>query len=107
VLEVQLHGCVRGAVEEIQAGCPGVFESAGAGTVVLDEISWMPHKLQERFVNILSIGSIRRLGGLEDIPVGARILATTAQDPNDLLAQHAIIPTLHGYFASHILRVEV
>lgn len=107
VLAVQLHGCVRGAIDAIRDGSPGVFESAGTGTVLLDEISWMPHKLQQDFVELAAAGAIKRLGGMEDIPLAARILATTSHDPDELLAQRALVPAFHAFFAGHVLRIGV
>lgn len=69
-------GGFTGAVER-----EGIFEQANGGTLLLDEINSMSLPLQAKLLRVLQEGYIRRIGGLKDIPVDVRIIATTNEDP--------------------------
>jgi len=65
-------GGFTGAVER-----EGIFEQADGGTLMLDEINSMSLSLQAKLLRVLQEGYIRRIGGIKDIPVDVRIIATT------------------------------
>ena len=69
-------GGFTGAVER-----EGIFEQANGGTLLLDEINSMSLPLQAKLLRVLQEGYIRRIGGIKDIPVDVRIIATTNEDP--------------------------
>jgi DNA-binding NtrC family response regulator len=54
-----------------------VFEQAGGGTVLLDEIGDTTPALQVRLLRVLEEGEIRPVGGTRALPVAARIIAAT------------------------------
>lgn len=60
---------------------PGLFEQANGGTLLLDEINSMGLSLQAKLLRVLQEEYIRRVGGIKDIPVDVRIIATTNEDP--------------------------
>lgn len=60
---------------------PGIFEQADGGTILLDEINSMGLQLQAKLLRVLQEGYVRRIGGLKDIPIDVRIIATTNEDP--------------------------
>ncbi len=60
---------------------PGIFEQANGGTLLLDEINSMPLTLQTKILRVLQEGYIRRVGGVKDIPVDVKIIATTNEEP--------------------------
>ncbi|HCL51199.1 MAG TPA: sigma-54-dependent Fis family transcriptional regulator, partial [Clostridiaceae bacterium] len=60
---------------------PGLFEQADGGTLLLDEINSMSILLQAKLLRVLQEGVIRRVGGIKDIPVDVRIIATTNEEP--------------------------
>ena len=55
----------------------GAFESAGTGTLFLDEVGEIPPVNQVDFLRVLEERSFRRMGGEKDIPFQARIVAAT------------------------------
>ncbi len=63
----------------------GLFEQASGGTLLLDEISAMPYSLQGKLLRVLQEDYIRHVGGTEDIPVDARIIATVNEPPLKLI----------------------
>ncbi len=69
-------GSFTGAVSR-----PGLFEQANGGTLLLDEINSMDLQLQAKLLRVLQEGFVRRLGGLSDININVRILATTNEEP--------------------------
>ncbi|HMM69054.1 MAG TPA: sigma 54-interacting transcriptional regulator, partial [Gudongella oleilytica] len=69
-------GGFTGAIER-----EGIFEQANGGTLLLDEINSMSLPLQAKLLRVLQEGYIRRIGGIRDIPVDVRIIATTNEDP--------------------------
>lgn len=60
---------------------PGIFEQADGGTLLLDEINSMPLTLQTKILRVLQEGYIRRIGGVKDIPIDVKIIATTNEEP--------------------------
>ena len=86
LLESELSGHERGAFTGAQTMRRGRFEQAEGGTLFLDEIGDMPMQAQTRLLRALQSGSIRRVGGREEIKVDARIVAATNKDLEPLIA---------------------
>lgn len=59
----------------------GIFEQASGGTLLLDEINSMSITLQAKLLRVLQEGYVRRIGGIRDIPIDVRIIATTNEQP--------------------------
>jgi transcriptional regulator with PAS, ATPase and Fis domain/tetratricopeptide (TPR) repeat protein len=78
LLESELFGYERGAFTGARAGGnPGKFELADRGTLLLDEIGDMPLEMQVKLLRVLQERMLQRLGGTRDIPLLARVIATT------------------------------
>ena len=104
LLEGILFGTVRGSFTGA-INRPGLFEQANGGTILLDEINSMGHQLQAKLLRVLQEGYVRRVGGLSDIPVDVRILATTNEDPLDLLSKGILRRDL--YYRLNVITVNV
>lgn len=74
-LEAELFGTENGS--DIQ---PGVLEKADGGTLFLDEVSDMPMETQAKIVRVLQEQSFVRLGGVEQVQVDVRVIASTNRD---------------------------
>lgn len=82
--ESLLEGILFGTTKGSFTGAinrPGIFEQANGGTILLDEINSMGLLLQSKLLRVLQEGYIRRIGGLKDLPIDVRIIATTNEDP--------------------------
>lgn len=77
LIERELFGHEKGSFTDAKEMMPGVFEMAGQGTVLLDEIGEMPLSAQNRLLRVIESKSFRRLGGKKEIKLKCRIIAAT------------------------------
>lgn len=93
-------GGFTGAVER-----EGIFEQANGGTLLLDEINSMSLPLQAKLLRVLQEGYIRRIGGLKDIPIDVRIIATTNEDPKEAIEKGTIRRDL--YYRLSVINIYI
>ncbi|MGL4270063.1 MAG: sigma 54-interacting transcriptional regulator, partial [Plesiomonas sp.] len=77
MLEATLFGYEKGAFTGAVQACPGKFEQAQGGTLLLDEISEMALSLQAKLLRVLQEREVERLGGRKTIRLNVRVLATS------------------------------
>jgi DNA-binding NtrC family response regulator len=77
LLANELFGHEKGAFSGALALKKGLMEVAGDGTIFLDEIGEMSLSMQVRLLRVLQERKFFRVGGTQEIDVGARILAAT------------------------------
>lgn len=80
LLEAELFGYEKGAFTDAKNSKKGLLEVASGGTVLLDEITSMDLALQAKFLSFIENRRIRRVGGLEEIPVDLRVISATNSD---------------------------
>ncbi|WP_445425137.1 sigma-54-dependent transcriptional regulator [Alishewanella sp. HL-SH06] len=80
MLESTLFGYEKGAFTGAVAACPGKFEQAQGGTILLDEITEMPMNLQVKLLRVLQEREVERLGSRKTIKLDVRILATSNRE---------------------------
>ncbi len=80
LIESELFGYEKGAFTDAKQRKEGLFEQATGGTIFLDEIGEMEIALQAKLLRVLEEGAFRRVGGLKDIPLNARIVAASNRD---------------------------
>ncbi|MBB1290564.1 sigma-54-dependent Fis family transcriptional regulator [Pseudoalteromonas sp. SR43-6] len=80
MLEATLFGYEKGAFTGAIQACPGKFEQAQGGTILLDEITEMDLGLQAKLLRVLQEREVERLGGRKTIQLDVRILATSNRD---------------------------
>lgn len=77
LLESELFGYEAGAFTGARIRKYGLFEIAGNGTLFLDEIGDISLNLQAKLLRAIEKKVIKRIGGVVDIPINARIISAT------------------------------
>lgn len=77
LIESELFGYEKGAFTDAKQKKEGLFEQAHGGTIFLDEIGEMEISLQAKLLRVLEESTFRRVGGLKDIKLDARIIAAS------------------------------
>ena len=80
MLEATLFGYEKGSFTGAIQACPGKFEQAQGGTILLDEITEMDLGLQAKILRVLQEREVERLGGRKTIKLDVRIIATSNRD---------------------------
>ena len=80
MLEATLFGYEKGAFTGAVQACPGKFEQAQGGTILLDEITEMAQSLQSKLLRVLQEKEVERLGGRKTVKLDVRVLATSNRD---------------------------
>lgn len=87
MLEATLFGYEKGAFTGAVQACPGKFEQAQGGTILLDEISEMDLSLQAKLLRVLQEREVERLGSRKSIKLNVRVLATSNRDLRQYVEQ--------------------
>ncbi len=77
LIESELFGHEKGSFTDAKASKKGLFEVASGGTIYLDEIGDIQLSVQAKLLRALEEKTFKRVGGLKDITVNVRIVATT------------------------------
>ncbi|MBR3867306.1 MAG: sigma 54-interacting transcriptional regulator, partial [Butyricicoccus sp.] len=89
LLESLLFGTEKGAYTGAEQR-PGLFEQADGGTLLLDEINSMNINLQAKLLRVLQEGTIRRVGGTQEIHVDVRVLSNINIPPYQAIAENTL-----------------
>ncbi len=81
LLESELFGYMKGAFTGANSNKKGLFETAGGGSIFLDEITEMSPAMQVKLLRVLQEHRLRPLGGTVEVPVDVRVVAATNRDP--------------------------
>ncbi len=80
LIESELFGHEKGAFTGAYKDRKGKFESAGEGTIFLDEIGDLREELQAKLLRVLQEKRISRVGSDMSIPVDVRIISASNRD---------------------------
>lgn len=95
LLSSELFGHERGAFTGAFRQKQGRLESAGEGTLLLDEIGEMPMEHQAMLLRVLETREFERVGGTTPIRVRARLIASTNRDLAAAVANGTFRDDLH------------
>ena len=105
LIESELFGYEKGAFTDAKARKEGLFEQAHGGTIFLDEIGEMELALQAKLLRVLEEGAFRRVGGLKDIQLNARIIAASNRNLKQECAAGNF--RLDLYFRLSVIQVDI
>ena len=78
---------------------------ASDGTLFLDEIGELPIGPQAKILRVLQEGSVRRIGGDEEIPVGTRVITATNRNLEEMVRQNRFRQDL--YYRIHVVPILI
>jgi DNA-binding NtrC family response regulator len=106
LLELELFGYVKGAFASATSAKAGVLEMASGGTVLFDEIGWMPRNLQRKLHAAILQKGIRRMGGNENIPMDIRIIATSITPSGRLVDEGNVTEETYALLRSNVIEIK-
>ena len=86
LIESELFGHERGAFTGAHEQRIGKFELASGGTLLLDEISEVPMRIQAKLLRVLEEQELQRVGGNETVRLNVRVLATSNRNLEEEVA---------------------
>jgi transcriptional regulator with PAS, ATPase and Fis domain len=84
---------------------PGLFETAGTGTIFLDEIGELSTNTQVKLLRALQEKVFTRVGGRRTIPIRARVLYATHRDLGRMVEDETFRQDL--YFRINVINIKV
>jgi DNA-binding NtrC family response regulator len=105
LVESELFGYVQGAFTGATHARAGFFQTAGKGTIFLDEVGEMGLAVQAKLLRVLERQEIRMVGSDRTVRADARIVAATNQDIAALVRANRFRADL--YFRLNVLSVEL
>jgi DNA-binding NtrC family response regulator len=105
LIESSLFGYEKGAFTGANQQHLGFFEQANGGTLFLDEIGELPLELQPKLLDVLERKKVRRLGGMQEIPVDFRLVSATHRNLSLGIEQKTFREDL--YYRLAVMELEV
>jgi two-component system response regulator HydG len=105
LLESELFGHARGAFTDARAERRGLIVQAEGGTLLLDEIGDLPLSIQPKLLRALEERTFRPVGGDQEVPFNARILAATNRDLEEAVEEGRFREDL--FYRIDVIQVEV
>jgi DNA-binding NtrC family response regulator len=105
LLESEVFGHERGAFTGATERRIGAAERAGEGTLLLDEVGELDPALQAKLLRLLEDRRFTRVGGAQELPLRARVVAATNADLPARVAEGRFRGDLYWRLAVVELRV--
>lgn len=105
LLEAELFGYERGAFTGANEAKPGRLEAAHRGTLVLDEIAYLPTDAQAKLLRVIETREFERLGGRRTIKVDARVIALTNVDLTEAVGRRDFREDL--FYRLNVVQIRV
>ncbi len=105
LIEAELFGYEKGAFTDARARKAGLVETAENGTVFLDEIGEAELSTQVKLLKLLEEKRMRRLGGLRELQVHARVISATNRPLEQMVREGTFRADL--FFRLRIVEIRV
>jgi DNA-binding NtrC family response regulator len=101
----ELFGHVKGAYTGADEARAGAFERAHGGTVFLDEIATIDHRVQISLLRLIETKTFHRIGGSQTIKADVRLIAATNEDPEEAVEAGRFREDL--YYRLEVFRIHI
>lgn len=105
LLESELFGFKKGAFTGAHTDKPGLFASAGRGTILLDEIGDTSPAFQVKLLRVLEENQFQRLGSVVTEKTEARIIAATNKNLKQMVEDEKFRKDL--YYRINIIHLKL
>ncbi len=105
LIDSQLFGHVKGSFSGATANHIGLVRAAEKGTLLLDEVSELPHTAQLRLLRLLQDREVQPVGHPQPILVDVRVMAATNIDLDEAVADKNFREDL--FFRLNVIQIEV
>ncbi|HEX7841992.1 MAG TPA: sigma-54 dependent transcriptional regulator [Kofleriaceae bacterium] len=105
LIESELFGHDKGAFTGATQARKGYFESAGGGSLFLDELGELPGPAQVKLLRVLQEGEVVHLGATRPVKVDVRIIAATNRTLTDEVAAGRFREDLFYRLAVAVLKI--
>ncbi len=104
-LESELFGHEKGAFTGAMFNRKGRFEMADGGTIFLDEIATISHKMQVELLRVLESKSFIRVGGNKEITSDFRVICATNRDLKSMVEKGTFREDL--YYRLNVVNINI
>jgi two-component system response regulator HydG len=104
-LERELFGYVKGAFKDALADRPGLFHLAADGTVFLEDLGLLSSRLQERLLEVIDSGVVRRVGTDKAEKVEVGLIASSKQPLQSAVKEGTFRRDLFERFEEHTVHL--
>lgn len=105
LIESELFGYRKGAFSGANADYLGLFRAAEGGTLFLDEVTEMSPDTQSKLLRAVQERSVRPVGSTREVPVDARLIASTNRDPMEAVRTGQLRQDLYYRLQAAVLNV--
>ncbi|HWC03647.1 MAG TPA: sigma-54 dependent transcriptional regulator [Methylomirabilota bacterium] len=105
LLESEFFGHVRGAFSGAVADTLGLFRSAHAGTIFLDEVAELPPALQVKLLRVLQEKDVRPVGSTRSYTVDTRVIAATNRNLEVAIKDGSLRQDL--FYRLNVVRLQI
>lgn len=105
LMESELFGHIKGAFTGAVHSKIGILENSDGGTIFLDEISEMSHRVQAKLLRVLQDGVIQPVGSNDTKSVDVRFLCASNQKLSELVEQNKFREDL--FFRLNVIQLEI
>ena len=106
LFESELFGYEKGAFTgALNKTKMGMFERARGGTIFLDEIEALQLPMQAKLLRTLQEKTIRRVGGVDEIKIDARIISASNKNLLDMIGNGSFREDL--YYRLNVISIKI
>lgn len=105
LFESELFGYEKGAFTGADKRTPGYLETAGKGTLLLDEIGDLPMQVQVKLLRVLQEKNFHRVGGRTPVPFEARLICATHKDLEQMMEESRFREDL--FYRINVIQIHI